>query len=808
MVYQKQFVALDLETTHLDFKEGKIMEIGAAEFDLVWNAKKKMVEAKFGKTLSLLVNPEIEPSETALAITGIKKEELTAAPAWPAVRGRVEEFAGKHVIAGHNVQFDLGYLKNQGLRLKNEAFDTLELARTLVPLLESHSLESLAEGFGVLKDAPHRALVDCQNTAEVAAAILNDFLTLPARLQSKVKQILARSSGILGSIIADLPEVQLPAKLIPSILAPEIKPHLADIEFKDQTIYCHPLSFNRLEEILAEFATRKQPAIIALPHRPFLASVRGKIMVNPASALCDKRLELLSAQGKYSETLGRALAKIEIMLATAKSLDLGRLKWSPDEAAVMNSLLVNPRLCLRHDCGYARELDAKIESPVFADLGTVLNLTKHWSKKFNKEHLVLFDLSVIEDKFTDSMIARWNLKKIRNFFSPLYGIEDGQDSIAGNVPDEVESMLNELDLFFGILHLVYLKRIGEFSENLVVDEAERVHDRFQKLFHPASKLKNKLENFSAFLKQGVSFAEEEIQNEMSALKAAVDEAAIFVDNFFLSPSEENISWLEFGPSWVDLNLQKKDLAAEWKNFSKSFSGVTIVDAVLPNASRAYFEKRLGLNEYRVTKCLEEKQSQEIPVRIFFKNLGAADQGRLFASLQGRALLLVPNENQLAEAYRLVSRDPAFAETEILTYKFSGSVAALKKKLRSQSAKKLILILTLHALVKQWKNLPPLDTLVIFRLPFEARGSKSSLLGLDPRGGFIEAILPRAIAQLHRLVSSFLASPGERKNIFILDPRIISDYDQSFMKYFEEFPEFLISTISPEQISQIYAENSR
>lgn len=213
--YRKKFVAVDLETTHLDMREGKIMEVGAAEFEIYWGDegnKGNRVQVKFGKTFSSLVNPEIEPSEMALAITGIKKEELKTAAKWGEVKDHVQEFIGNRAIVGHNIGFDMGYLGNQGLKLKNNLLDTLEVARTLLPLEDSHSLESLAEGFAVLKDVPHRALVDCQNTARVAAAILNAFLSYPKKLQAEVKGILGKSKVDFLDLVADLPEISTFAK--------------------------------------------------------------------------------------------------------------------------------------------------------------------------------------------------------------------------------------------------------------------------------------------------------------------------------------------------------------------------------------------------------------------------------------------------------------------------------------------------------------------------------------------------------------------------------------------------------------------
>jgi len=790
------------------------MEAGACEFELYWAGGE--VKVKFGKTFSSLVNPEIEPSDTALAITGIKKEELAQAPKWAEVRARLKEFIGEEIIVGHNVGFDMGYLGNQGMKLKNPLLDTLELGRTFLPLLESHSLESLAEGFAVLKDVPHRALVDCQNTARIGAEILNAFLAYPKKLQEEVKDILRKSPVHFIHMVDDLPAVHLARNKAEPLLAPEIKGEAADIEFVDKIIYCYPLNFNRTAEVLSDLASRPAAALIGHPYSALLNNLPR--IPSPLLTLCNKRFSALLLEENLSENMAKILTKVTILQTMEQSLDLSQIKWHPDELMFLHYLTVNPRLCQKHGCSYPSLLKKKISQPVFGDLECIFELARRWSFPLTprstgsplspegrgdqggvallggvKPALLLFDLSAIEDKFTDSVSTAWNLKKIRNLFAPLYPVDPGQPSLMGQMPAEVETMLNELDLFFGILHLIYMKREGEFAENLVIDETERARERFEKLFHPAQKLKTKLENFSGYLGKEAVTAEGEMRLELEALAAAIEEIKRFTENFFLTAGSENICWLKFNSSWVDLNLQPRDVKKQWQKFSENFSSVTIVDTDLPGVSRTYYQNRLGLSAYDFKKCLGQKHLAQIPVKILSQSIPTANQAQFFLNLPGRSLLLVPNEGKLAEIYEMLSKN-SDENLAVMAYKFSGSVAALKRKLKNFSGERLLLVLTLNAFVKHWENLPELHNLVIFRLPFEARGSKPTLLGLDDRSSFVDAILPRAISTLHRIMSAFLSAPGAKKEVFILDQRIINDYDQSFMKYFEEFPDFLISTV--------------
>src|SRR3989338_7112836 len=205
--YRKKFVSLDLETTHLDAREGRIIEAAAAEVDLSFESSDGGLKAAvtFGKTFSSLINPEMAVPALALALTGIKEEELAAAPKWEEVKAKFREFLGGEVLLGHNLGFDLGFLEANGLKLKNPVWDTLEIAQTLMPAVSSHSLESLAERLGIRNDVSHRALADAQTTARLLAAVLNEFLCLPPELQKEIKGYLKASKIKFRELVLDLP---------------------------------------------------------------------------------------------------------------------------------------------------------------------------------------------------------------------------------------------------------------------------------------------------------------------------------------------------------------------------------------------------------------------------------------------------------------------------------------------------------------------------------------------------------------------------------------------------------------------------
>ena len=771
------------------------------------------VKVKLGKKFDTLVNPEITPSETALMITGITAEELKDAPKWKDVKDDLAKFLGKEIIMGHNIGFDLGYLGNQGIKLKKDNYlDTLDLAVTVLPFSESHSLEYLSEFFQVLQGRPHRALVDAANTARLLAAILNEFLKYPIKLQNQIKEVLARSKVEWKDLVLDLPDQESGVRR--QELVKEASPQLPasnfQLQFKDKTIFCFPLTIRHEEQVLPALASQKHSGIVVVSHEFFLNAVpENQRIPAPRRAFCERRFERILKKEALDAVFSKIIMKTLILREFSETFSLSGLKFSWIELKVLHHFLADADLCPAHGCGFYRTLKLSKNKIYFSSLEALFALASDWQLKNSAFDLMLFDLSAIEDEFTENLLTTWNLRAARNVLAHLFPIEAGA-SIFEKVPQEIMNLANELDLFFGILHLVYLKKQGEFAQNLVIDDAARSDERFAKLFHPARKLISKIDEAIKYLSRPALLSDQETDLELASARAKLLRLSEFIKKFFIEPEEENISWLKFNDTWVDLNLQPAAIAENFHALAKQFKSLSLADNALPKISLAYYQQRLGLRDFSVQACpprptserveagVPDDNPQDVPVEIFSKAQSSAQFTEFLQNLAPSTLVILPNETKLSETYQALSKisgSPRLRESEAgrpaLAYKFSGSVGQIKVKLAREENKNFILLLTLNSL-RYWRALPTAANLVIQRLPFEAQGSKPSLLGHEQQQAFVSHVLPRSVEILHSLLCRFLAASNAPK-IFILDPRILTDYDQSFMRYLEEFPEFLIST---------------
>jgi DNA polymerase III epsilon subunit family exonuclease len=158
----RDFVAFDLETTGLERDTDRIIEIGAVRVRDGAIAARMSCLAQAGKPLTPLVE----------SLTGISAEMLAGAGPLKAALEEFLAFAGDLPLVAHNSDFDSAFLSlamaSDGLgKLANPVFDSLLLARTAWPRLDSHRLENLVLTLGIPPQPAHRALPDAEQAALV-----------------------------------------------------------------------------------------------------------------------------------------------------------------------------------------------------------------------------------------------------------------------------------------------------------------------------------------------------------------------------------------------------------------------------------------------------------------------------------------------------------------------------------------------------------------------------------------------------------------------------------------------------------------
>lgn len=158
-------IVLDTETTGLDAREHRLIEVACVEL---------VNHLPSGRTFQRYVNPERSVPEDAARIHGLRDEFLADKPRFAEIADDLIAFIGDAPLVIHNAAFDLGFLAAEFARVdkpaiaESRAIDTVTLARKRFPG-QPASLDALCQRFGI--DNAHRtlhgALLDAELLAEV-----------------------------------------------------------------------------------------------------------------------------------------------------------------------------------------------------------------------------------------------------------------------------------------------------------------------------------------------------------------------------------------------------------------------------------------------------------------------------------------------------------------------------------------------------------------------------------------------------------------------------------------------------------------
>lgn len=153
------FVILDLETTGLNPEGDRVIQIAML--------KKHNDQLE---TLDFFVNPEKSVPAFVRRLTGFGDMDFSRYPRLDEVIDTVRHFIGECLVIGHQITFDLAFLRNAGLVVEGW-LDTLEWARIALPREASYRLESLIPDEERFHDARNDVLATYRLLERIHAAL-------------------------------------------------------------------------------------------------------------------------------------------------------------------------------------------------------------------------------------------------------------------------------------------------------------------------------------------------------------------------------------------------------------------------------------------------------------------------------------------------------------------------------------------------------------------------------------------------------------------------------------------------------------
>ncbi len=202
-------VVLDTETTSLDPRIARVLEVGAVRL-----TSGRLSESDNFRTL---VNPQIPIPPVSTSVHGIDDEKVRSAPRFADIWPAISDYVGGSIVIGHSIGYDLAILAKETERAGIEfsrprTLDVRLLAQIVEPSLAGYSLDSLAAWLGVKADNRHSALGDALSAARI-------FLALVPKLREGNIRTLAEAEAACVKLTTALEE-QHRAGWVEPVLSP------------------------------------------------------------------------------------------------------------------------------------------------------------------------------------------------------------------------------------------------------------------------------------------------------------------------------------------------------------------------------------------------------------------------------------------------------------------------------------------------------------------------------------------------------------------------------------------------------------
>ena len=224
----KSFVALDLETTGLDFEKDEIIEVALVRFE-------NGVESESVDYLVKPVNAQLRPFIENL--TGIYNADIENAEPFAAVAQKIYSFIGDLPIVAHNAMFDSKFLKQTfakvGISFENHpVWDSLTVSRIAYQNVPNHRLDTLVQELGIERSRAHRALPDAIACGELFVMAIDKIQNSDPWLVDALARIARGSDWSLlwkeSEPVSELPAYRLPDVPLEDVPVKERAPRVSE----------------------------------------------------------------------------------------------------------------------------------------------------------------------------------------------------------------------------------------------------------------------------------------------------------------------------------------------------------------------------------------------------------------------------------------------------------------------------------------------------------------------------------------------------------------------------------------------------
>ena len=199
---------VDVETTGASAAWGdRVIEVGVVRYE----------GGRVAREYQQLIDPQRRISAGVIALTGITQDMVAGQPTFERQLGPLMDCVRGAAVLGHNVRFDLSFLRKEFRRARVDicealanapVFDTVRIARRRFGR-GGNGLQSLAPRLGVTPTVAHRALADAQTTAAVFERLMEPV----GGWRTCLCDVMREQGGPMNLLPANAAESLLPLEL-------------------------------------------------------------------------------------------------------------------------------------------------------------------------------------------------------------------------------------------------------------------------------------------------------------------------------------------------------------------------------------------------------------------------------------------------------------------------------------------------------------------------------------------------------------------------------------------------------------------
>ncbi len=773
-----ELIVLDLETTGLEPKNDSIIEIAAV---LLKNGK---VIDKFQTFVKPPKHNKV--SATVSTLTNIKTEDLVDAPVFAEIKDKLLEFVGDRPIVGHNIGFDLDFLKANDINFTPEGLDTLELAYTILPKLKFYSLEYLAYLYKFPNQPSHRAIDDVLATADLYNLLVDKINSTNSNLKDKIKLLVEKSNWEWGFIFKDIDSSNL-KYIEPALIAEPIEKIDSSI-LKSIDLKTIKTGFNAYELafsipyisaniLLAQNSDKSVLVVRTSDLRKFDWDSLGFNIYNPINLILDNdRFKFYLNKDKFSVTELKLAIKILLQTELDKSFNARKVYLSNDEYYLFDQQLAVLDINLA-------SIDKKIVTDFagFWELLEADNVLDGYNI-FIPQWLEFDDLTINKQTKIITM-AYFNavVSSRRDFIHDFVTDNKQKDRLFKTINELGSNLVLILELF----NLMLQEEKPEWGA-IELEESYLETKTGVKLKDVITKGIDILTSYKDNIKDIKTEHSNVLDKQISHTEELID-----YFNLLLQPNLAYKTYLESRGNAVMLRIVKDNPVNIWQSKLNKYKTIIVSNGVSVEGKNDFISYIIGSSvEVNHIKLSDIESKNMIWIRNLPDNKNANYQREINIYLNswikqesGKSVVVMPNVKVAGEFFD--EYKPKITNTELLSRDIAGNVEILGKKLKTLD--NFSILVSSYNLPRLSPAISEVDRVVFVKFPFEPPSLISQLIyaqRLD--NGFIGYSLPKAIVNFKNSLANIYNKTNE---VWILDSKLlIKDYGKIVRKSLKGFRE--------------------